>query len=191
VLLKSNHRCVIEYIISLLRDYYNRRWESYRAVDVCVRGFWQNSNIKTLVLCIDRYTLRIVVCMLGADSLYHFLRWSVPGLLSCYVHNCLLYCVLGLKTLSFYARNNGVVWCCNWCVTSPVDALVVVIYLPWVWSVNLNRQCTGHLCDRCCTTIRRHGIACDSTRMCAIWCILDINYEIGRCDGYQPRYEHY
>ena len=52
-----------------------------------------------------------------------------------------------------------------------------VVYLPWVRSVNLSRQRTGHLCDRCCTTIRRHGIGCDATRMCAIWCILDINYE--------------
>ena len=123
MLLKSNHRCMIECIISLLRDYYNRRWESYRAVDVCVRRFWQNSNIKTLVLCIDRYTLRIVVCMLGADSLYHFLSWSVPGLLSCYVHNCLLYCVLGLKTLSFCFRNNGVV----------IDASLVQL-MHQVWS---------------------------------------------------------
>ena len=65
--------------------------------------------VTTLVLYIDRYTLRIVVCMLGADPLYHVLSWSVPGLLSCYVHKCLLYCVLALKTLSLSFGNNVVV----------------------------------------------------------------------------------
>ena len=69
--------------------------------------------VTSRLLCyvyIDRYTLRIVVCMLGADPLYHVLSWSVPGLLSCYVHNCSLYCVLALKTLSLCFRNNGVVF---------------------------------------------------------------------------------
>ena len=79
-----------------------------------IEGFDKTVAHQTLVLCIDsRYTLRIVVCMLGADSLYHVLSWSIPGLLSCYVHNCLLYCVLALETLSFCFRTNGVVWCCN------------------------------------------------------------------------------